>query len=666
MYPGQRLGWKVCAGEGMARYSDPVKPLPSPDPAPADRTAGVGTVAVVVATVAGVWAPLLQGGVPPWHDTVLSARAVQHLAAAALGPHPWTQGPVAWPLPDSLTQSDWMGLQAVLAAPALALGADPLATYLVVAALGTALTALAAAALSRALLGPGAHNAVAAVVVGLNPMALSQSHYANLSHAELGLLGVLLAGLGLSRRRWGMALAGGLLLGGASHMGFYVGAHALLLALGVVATAGLHRWGHPQAWAALAAGAGLGAASVLPVAQAYSRFAQRWAVEPRFHAIAAEAWDLSRPGALLSVADGTAVGSGQVSTADGLAGAAVALAAGLAAVGLWHQRRRLRLWGPVAAVGLLGGVLALGPELQWRGQGTGLPLPARLLVELPGLGSLRAPVRWLRVAAVGVGLLSAAGTAAFLARLPRRRTAAGLVLAGGLAAAMARPLPAEQPEARPLPPVFAALATAPPGPLAEVVTTGCTCSLADRVRASLAHRRPLVGGLWARRIETLVQLNQQLRRWPNPESIEVLRSVGATVVIEHGLRPLPDAPGVSCETQGGHRLCVLSPADPPLPHPCSLAPAEGDEPVVALRWRSLPRGSVRVSCGDRTHRFARTPWRLLTALRRGARAEGLEVVLPEACLAADLGTKPPSAGFLAVSEESVAWPAAAARPCGVR
>lgn len=663
MYPGWRLGWRVCAGEGTARYSDPVKPPPSPDPAPTDRTARAGTATVVVATVAGVWAPLLQGGLPPWHDTVLSARAVQHLAAAARGPHPWTQGPVAWPLPDSLTQSDWMGLQAVLAAPPLALGADPLAAYLLVAALGTALTALAAAALSRVLLGPGAHNAVAAVVVGLNPMALSQSHYANLSHAEVGLLGVLLAGVGLSKSRWGAALAGGLLLGGASHTGFYAGAHALLLAFGVVAAAGLHRWGRLRAWVALAAGAGVGAATVLPVAQAYGRFARRWAVEPRLHAIAAEAWDLSRPGALLSVADGTAVGGGQVSTADGLAGAAVALSAGLAVLGLWHQRRRLRLWGPVAAVGLVGGVLALGPELQWRGQGTGLPLPARLLVEVPGLGSLRAPVRWLRVAAVGVGLLSAAGTAALLARLSRGRTAAGLVLAGGLAAAMARPLPAEQPEARPLPTVFAALEAAPPGPLAEVVTTGCTCSLADRVRASLDHRRPLVGGLWARRIETLVQLNQQLRRWPNPESVEVLRSVGATVVIEHGLRPPPNAPGVSCETHEGHRLCVLSPPDPPLPHPCSLAPAKAAQPVAALRWRSEPRGAVRVSCGDRTHRFARTPWRLLTALRRGARAEGLEVVLPEACPAADLRTKPPGARSLAVAGEPVPWPTAAARPC---
>lgn len=640
-----------------------------PDAAPAPREGPwVALTLLVLGGGFGVaWLPFALGGIPPWHDTLLSARTVQHLATAPTGAHGWTSGVAAWPLPDALTQADWMGLPALLAAPVFGIGGQPLGTYLLVSFLGAALTALAGAALSRALLGPGLHNAVAAVLIGLNPMALAHGSYANLSHGELGLFGLLLTGGGLASRRVAPALLGGLLLGGASHAGFYQGAHAGLLALGLLGAALALRWGDRASWGAAGGGALLGAATVAPVALVYARFEARWDVRSRLDAVAAEAWDLSAPLAFTRGLTPAALQQGATDApADPVAAAGVALGIALAVLGLAARVRRggaeRTLGLAIAGTGLTAAVLALGPELQWRGEGTGVPMPGRLLVELPGVGGLRAPARWLRVALGATGLLAAAGVQVLSAALPRGRGALGAALALLLTAAFVRPTAAEGPELRRLPKVYRELLQVDgAGPIVDMVAPkgagggpGCTCSLTDRVRASLYHRRPLAGGLWARRIDALVQLNGQLRRWPSPDALTLFQAMGVRAVVEHGRQPLVDLPGATCVEVADHRLCTLDPLPEPLPEPCALVDA-GDGPFVALRWHTEPDGPIRVQCGDETWTFPKRVWSLLTLLRHGEGGPGLEVVMPTACVEPATVT-PPGAFRLAAPDGVGAWP----------
>jgi hypothetical protein len=63
----------------------------------------------------------------------------------------------------------------------------------------------------------------------------------------------------------------------------------------------------------------------------------------------------------------------------------------------------------------LGLVFALGPVLHLGGGSTGIPLPGRILAELPLVGLMRLPHRWHLVVALGLAVLAARGAA----RLPR-------------------------------------------------------------------------------------------------------------------------------------------------------------------------------------------------------------------------------------------------------
>jgi hypothetical protein len=99
-------------------------------------------------------------------------------------------------------------------------------------------------------------------------------------------------------------------------------------------------------------------------------------------------------------------GAGGANHVDGLGLLTVALAAvGLVAFAREDRRSALR-WGAIVLLGL---GLSLGPSLHLGGADTGVPMPGRLLAELPLLGLMRLPHRWLLVATLGLAVLAARG-----------------------------------------------------------------------------------------------------------------------------------------------------------------------------------------------------------------------------------------------------------------
>ncbi len=79
-------------------------------------------------------------------------------------------------------------------------------------------------------------------------------------------------------------------------------------------------------------------------------------------------------------------------------------------------RPALGLWLVVAVVF---GILSLGPELRFNGQNTGLPLPYRLLLELPYGKTIRRPDRFSEMLLLGLGLVAGYGFGQIFGRLGR-------------------------------------------------------------------------------------------------------------------------------------------------------------------------------------------------------------------------------------------------------
>jgi hypothetical protein len=276
---------------------------------------------------------------------------------------------------------------------------------------------------------PGAA-AVAGVTFGLSPVLMASVHNGNPDVTPLFWLP--LAGLVARRaaRSWAWAAAAGAVVGLAAGWSPYAGVMA-----GVVAAVSVEevRAGWPRlVLAGLVAGLGLAA----------------WA---GWYAGAGDAMVVKRaatpvlPGAagLRGFLDFRAVGGG----ADGwtvhrwyLGLVPVALAA------LAVARTPRRAVRPLLLV-LAGGVLALGPALQWHGApvevgGMRIGLPGALLLRVPGLDGLRLVWRFAALASLGVAGLAAAGAEHVPGR-PLRALVQALLLAdlAFLGGAMADALP---------------------------------------------------------------------------------------------------------------------------------------------------------------------------------------------------------------------------------
>jgi hypothetical protein len=116
----------------------------------------------------------------------------------------------------------------------------------------------------------------------------------------------------------------------------------------------------------------------------------------------------------------------------------------LAAAGLWRDRRRAAFWGVAA---LVFAVLALGPTLQVNGQptvaaiqaGVGLPLPYRLLEQIPAANVARVPARFALLVTLCLAVLAGCALAPLVERVrgsarPWVRTTLAVALAAALLA----------------------------------------------------------------------------------------------------------------------------------------------------------------------------------------------------------------------------------------
>ncbi len=97
----------------------------------------------------------------------------------------------------------------------------------------------------------------------------------------------------------------------------------------------------------------------------------------------------------------------------------------LAVIGVWHGRRRSATWFWVTATGLFF-LLTLGPSLRIAGHDTGLPLPFRIMEQLPFFKGNRYPSRYSVMLLASLAPLVALGAAAV-----QRRFQAGLPSSAG-------------------------------------------------------------------------------------------------------------------------------------------------------------------------------------------------------------------------------------------
>jgi hypothetical protein len=552
-------------------------------------------------------------------DAGFSAVALAHLQGALLGHGGWADAPLGWPLGEGTTRADWMAGQAVLLLPARLAGVDPSRVYELASFVGLVLTAWAGYQLARVLVGPGPHAVLAGLVAGLGPLQLGHAAHANLVHHEVALLPALLLGAGLSRGRAPVAAAGGLAAGLAWHFGLYMGLHAALVTGAVVLGLAVTRRGTARAWIAAAAGLALALLTVVPVAKLYGGAATEGGVPDA--EMVSGSWDLGTTfalteGAWLHAYIGAASPVRLVTAWESPNPGYLVLA--LALVGLFTRGRPRGAWILVLGVAAIAAALALGSTPRWHGAALPVPGPHRLLEWLTG-GNLRSPLRWLALVHVAIGLYASAGLAALAARLPG--STAGrwgrLGLTAGVLVVATSELPwRAQAEAASASRAYCLLDDVnADGALFEVFGKRCDCGGTSRLRATLFHGRPVVGGHYARYAPALTSVNQLLNGWPNPGALAFLRATQSTVLFEHPPLRGGEPPDATCTKSDGHRLCVLD-ARAPLPAPSAIT-TEPMGPVVGLRWPSVPNTRVvRVECAGRApEEHPVDAWQVLAQVR---------------------------------------------------
>ena len=203
-------------------------------------------------------------------------------------------------------------------------------------------------------------------------------------------------------------------------------------------------------------------------------------------------------------------------------------------------RVEIAVWALVAA----GVFFTAGPYLDVPDVIT-LPSPYLLFYHyLPGFSSIRAPIRFIIVVAVGLAVLSGFALWRWLQRIPHpARVVVALALAlGCVATAAPRPpavMPANLGARAPL--LYRWLANDPkPGAVLEIPTWAVAGDIAGNLRsgrymvASTIHWRPLLNGYTAYPPETAAFYAAAARRLPDPRALAVLvDSVDVRWIVVH-------------------------------------------------------------------------------------------------------------------------------------
>lgn len=468
-------------------------------------------------------------------DALFSDIALQHLQDVVLHGGDWRMTPLAWPLPNTITQTDWMAGEALVGLPLRAFALDPVRIYALVSLIGLLATTFACDRVAAALLGEGVHTWVAGLVGGLAPAQILHAQHVNLVWHGFGPLAALALVAGLRRDRPSYAALGGALGLVAFHFGAYVGIHAVTI-LGVTALySAVYAGGSRRTWVAAGIGAGLAALTLAPVAQVYvgASAAARFDLAE----LAGESLDMRHPAT--PALDPLFQGVTQIV---------------LFTLGVWTMRRAGWMWAAAGVLVLVPIVLALGPYVVWDGRALVAAPWAWVVTLVPPLESLRAPARWVMVSALAASPFVAAG----VQRLTAWRPLLGWITLLGVLVELPpmglRRLASVEPG-----PGYALLyASTVPGPVYDSLGRGCRETGEQKLRAALHHKRPLVGGIFARQTPELAAANHAADGWPRPEAVAWLRANGVHLVFEHPpLKDLP--PGYRCEEASGHRLCELDP-----------------------------------------------------------------------------------------------------------
>lgn len=163
----------------------------------------------------------------------------------------------------------------------------------------------------------------------------------------------------------------------------------------------------------------------------------------------------------------------------------------LVALSLGHLHQHpMRRFNVILALTFM--VLAMGPQLIWNGQPTGIPLPYRLIADLPGVQASQRPNHFIILAAIHLCLLAAGGIDDLLDHYPRHRS----MLAWGLIGLIIFDLIPQ-----PVPGLMINLSPAyqliPPGNGA-VLELPFQMENPEPMVAQLQHQRPILGGYLAR------------------------------------------------------------------------------------------------------------------------------------------------------------------------
>ena len=589
-------------------------------------------------------------------DRDLNAWILAWTARAATSGGPGLfDGNVYFPARNVLAGSETMLAQLPVTATAWRLFGSAPAVLLAQVTWGLAGTALAVYLLARSCGGAPWAAALAAAAVALEPGRINRLGLADGLAAQPQYLGFQWAPLAMAaavavargRRTSGFAgLAAGLALQALAC--FYLGYYAFL----AVPTWAAVLWSRPGPggrrggpWLAAAGAAAVAAAIVLPVALRY--------LEARSSGVLrAQDAGLVRLGSLPAVGwSGAFAWIGPLPLVLAAAGLAASAIRGRSSGGA-PLHGSLAAASSVAAVGL---VLALGPDVEIRG--VRLPLPHGWLAAIvPGFGVLRAPLRALTFATLGLSLAGALSLGRAGARWPRQACAAAT--AAGLALAMLwigyRRVPIEPaPLGEGLPPVHRWLAEQPvtggvlevPGAVAEEDLGG----LVREARAMLhstVHWHPIVNGYtgyppaWGELAKSLAH------RLPEREALQVLVDLAPVSRVVVHRRALGEARARAWEEQAAAAgLVERARFGDDVVYDVTLAPRRD--------WRAAPNAPAGASTLEGTP---------LVPLADACAAGGIDAEVPAEMRIA-LGAR--AVPVSVVNRGDCRWPALAVRPEGL-